>query len=186
MPTNRISVLISLEGQDAQLRGALNRAEKSLADLSASAKTAGVKASEGLAQVKAGVGAFQEQFGRAKGQLIGFLAVFEFAGQVRQIKQTQIQELQTKARTALQQGEFDKAKEFSKQAADLASQTAQPSNNSRFRERDRPVGIGHRNGCCACINSGRPEALLLLQELHGHPKDQHAQTQRRPASQTRR
>lgn len=87
MPTNRISVLVSLEGQDAQLRGALNRAEKGLADLSASAKTAGVKASEGLAQVKAGVGAFQEQFSRAKGQLIGFLAVFEFAGQVRQIVQ---------------------------------------------------------------------------------------------------
>lgn len=87
MPTNRISVLVSLEGQDAQLRGALNRAEKGLADLSASAKTAGQKASEGLAQVKAGVGAFQEQFGRAKTQLIGFLAVFEFAGQVRQIVQ---------------------------------------------------------------------------------------------------
>ncbi len=85
MPTNRISVLVSLEGQDNQLRATLAKAEKGLADLATTAKTAGHKASEGLAQVKAGVGAFHEQFGRAKTQLIGFLAVFEFAGQVRQL-----------------------------------------------------------------------------------------------------
>jgi hypothetical protein len=35
--------------------------------------------------VKAGVSAFSEQFGRAKTQLVAFLAAFEFAGRLREV-----------------------------------------------------------------------------------------------------
>ncbi|QTD44384.1 tape measure protein [Ottowia testudinis] len=87
MPTNRISVLVSLEGQDDKLRATLTQAEKNLGDLANQAKSAGAQASAGLEQVKAGAGAFAEQFGRAKAQLVAFLAAFQFAGQVREIIQ---------------------------------------------------------------------------------------------------
>jgi len=87
MPTNRISVLVSLEGQDDKLRATLTQTEKSLGDLANQAKSAGTQASAGLEQVKAGAGAFAEQFGRAKAQLVAFLAAFQFAGQVREIIQ---------------------------------------------------------------------------------------------------
>ncbi len=87
MPQNRISVLVSLDGADDNLKATLNRAEKSLNDLAGSAKTAGEKATAGLAEVKAGVAAFSDQFNRAKTQLIAFLAAFEFAGKVQEIIQ---------------------------------------------------------------------------------------------------
>jgi tape measure domain-containing protein len=85
MPNNRISVLVALEGADDGLRRALHSAQQSLGNLSTHARTAGQQAQAGLAQVRAGVSAFSEQFGRAKTQLVAFLAAFEFAGKVREI-----------------------------------------------------------------------------------------------------
>lgn len=85
MANNRISILVALEGADDGLKRAVASAEKSLGELSKEARTAGEKAQAGLAQVKAGVAAFGEQFGRAKTQLIAFFAAFEFAGKLREI-----------------------------------------------------------------------------------------------------
>jgi tape measure domain-containing protein len=85
MAQNRINVLVSLEGADDNLRATIARAEQSLGSLAGSARTAGEKANAGLAQVQAGVASFSDQFGRAKTQLVAFLAAFEFAGKVQQL-----------------------------------------------------------------------------------------------------
>ncbi len=85
MAQNRINVLVSLEGVDDNLRATIARAEQSLGSLAGSARTAAERANAGLAQVQAGVATFSEQFGRAKTQLLTFLAAFEFAGKVREI-----------------------------------------------------------------------------------------------------
>lgn len=82
---NRISILVALEGADDGLKRAVASAEKSLGELSNTAKTVGEKTTNGLAEVKAGVSAFSEQFGRAKTQLVAFLAAFEFAGRLREV-----------------------------------------------------------------------------------------------------
>ena len=62
---NRISVLVALDGADEGLKRAITSAEKSLGELSASAKSAGDKAAAGMAEVKAGMSAFGEQVDRA-------------------------------------------------------------------------------------------------------------------------
>ena len=85
MANNRISILVALDGADDGLRRAVASAERSLGELSAQARTAGERAQAGLAEVKAGVSAFSEQFNRAKTQLVAFLAAFEFAGKIREI-----------------------------------------------------------------------------------------------------
>ena len=82
---NRISILVALEGADDGLKRAVASAERSLGELSTTAKTVGEKTTNGLAEVKAGVSAFSEQFGRAKTQLVAFLAAFEFAGRLREV-----------------------------------------------------------------------------------------------------
>ena len=84
---NRISVLVALEGADEGLKRAVDSAEKSLGELSGSAKTAGQKASAGMAEVNAGVSAFGEQINRAKTQLLAFLTINWASGKVQEIVQ---------------------------------------------------------------------------------------------------
>jgi hypothetical protein len=80
MATNRISVLVALEGADDGLKRALNSAQQSLGDLATNAKTAGQKAAAGLAEVKAGMSAFGDQVNSAKTQLLAFLSINWAAG----------------------------------------------------------------------------------------------------------
>ncbi|RYU57036.1 phage tail tape measure protein [Methylolobus aquaticus] len=87
MPPNRISILVALEGSDEGLKRALRSAERSLGELSVSAKTAGEKATAGVAEVKAGMAAFGDQVNRAKGQLLAFLTISWAAGKVQEIVQ---------------------------------------------------------------------------------------------------
>lgn len=84
---NRISVLVALEGADEGLKRAVTSAEKSLGELSNSAKTAGQKAAAGMAEVNAGVSAFGEQVNRAKTQLLAFLSINWASGKVQEIVQ---------------------------------------------------------------------------------------------------
>lgn len=87
MATNRISVLVALEGADDGLKRALNSAQQSLGDLATNAKTAGQKAVAGLAEVKAGMSAFGDQVNSAKTQLLAFLSINWAAGKVQEIVQ---------------------------------------------------------------------------------------------------
>ncbi|MFT4269183.1 MAG: tape measure protein [Xenophilus sp.] len=84
---NRISVLVALEGADEGLKRAITSAERSLGELSSSAKTAGDKAAAGMAEVKAGVSAFGDQVSKAKTQLLAFLTINWAAGKVQEIVQ---------------------------------------------------------------------------------------------------
>jgi tape measure domain-containing protein len=84
---NRISVLVALEGADQGLKRAIISAERSLGELSSSAKTAGAKASAGIAEVKAGMSAFGDQVATAKTQLLAFLSISWAAGKVQEIVQ---------------------------------------------------------------------------------------------------
>ena len=81
----RIGVLVALDGSDDGLKNAITSAERSLGELAASAKTAGDKASAGMAELKAGMGALGDQISRAKGQLLAFLTIDWAAGKVREI-----------------------------------------------------------------------------------------------------
>ena len=85
--SKRISILVALEGADQGLKRAITSAERSLGELSSSAKTAGAKASAGIAEVKAGMSAFGEQVNRAKTQLLAFLSISWAAGKVQEIVQ---------------------------------------------------------------------------------------------------
>ena len=67
----RIFILVALEAADEGLRRAIASAERSLGEMSASAKTAGEKASAGLAQVRAGLSSFGDQISAAKTQRLG-------------------------------------------------------------------------------------------------------------------
>ena len=87
MATNRISVLVALDGADDGLKRALNSAQQSLGDLATNAKTAGQKAAAGLAEVKAGMSAFGDQVNSAKTQLLAFLSINWAAGKVQEIVQ---------------------------------------------------------------------------------------------------
>jgi tape measure domain-containing protein len=87
MATNRISVLVALDGADDGLKRALNSAQQSLGDLATNAKTAGQKAAAGLAEVKAGMSAFGDQVNSAKSQLLAFLSINWAAGKVQEIVQ---------------------------------------------------------------------------------------------------
>ena len=84
---NRISVLVALEGADDGLKRAITSAERSLGELSATAKTAGEKAGAGMAEVKAGMSAFGDQVATAKTQLLAFLSINWAAGKVQEIVQ---------------------------------------------------------------------------------------------------
>jgi len=84
---NRISVLVALEGADEGLKRAVQQAERSLGELSATAKTAGDKAAAGMAQVKAGMSAFGDQVAKAKTQLLAFLTLNWASGKVQEIVQ---------------------------------------------------------------------------------------------------
>ena len=84
---NRISVLVALEGADEGLKRAVTSAEKSLGELSGTAKTAGDKAAAGMAEVKAGMSAFGEQINRAKTQLLAFVTINWVGGKVQEIVQ---------------------------------------------------------------------------------------------------
>ena len=83
----RISVLVALDGADEGLKRAITSAEKSLGELSTTAKTAGDKATAGIAEVKAGMSAFGEQINTAKTQLLAFLTINWAAGKVQEIVQ---------------------------------------------------------------------------------------------------
>jgi tape measure domain-containing protein len=83
----RISILVALEGADEGLKRAITSAERSLGELSSSAKTAGAKAAAGMAEVKAGMSAFGDQVATAKTQLLAFLSISWAAGKVQQIVQ---------------------------------------------------------------------------------------------------
>ncbi|MCL9852191.1 hypothetical protein M0F12_24370, partial [Ralstonia solanacearum] len=67
--SQRISILVALDGADDGLKRAITSAERSLGELAASAKTAGDKAAAGIAQVKAGVSVISEQITTARTQL---------------------------------------------------------------------------------------------------------------------
>jgi hypothetical protein len=69
MPNNRIAILVALEGADEGLKRALTSAERSLGEFSNTAKTAGEKATAGIAEVKAGVSASRTR--NLDGQLSG-------------------------------------------------------------------------------------------------------------------
>jgi len=84
---NRISVLVALEGADEGLKRAIASAERSLGELSSTAKTAGEKAAAGMAEVKAGVSTFGDQVATAKTQLLAFLSINWAAGKVQEIVQ---------------------------------------------------------------------------------------------------
>lgn len=84
---NRISVLVALEGADEGLKRAVLQAERSLGELSNTAKTAGAKAAAGMAEVKAGMSAFGDQVDRAKTQLLAFLSINWATGKVQEIVQ---------------------------------------------------------------------------------------------------
>ena len=87
MPNNRIAILVALEGADEGLKRALTSAERSLGEFSNSAKSAGEKAAAGVAQVKAGLSAFDEQVAKAKTQLLAFLTINWAAGKAQEIVQ---------------------------------------------------------------------------------------------------
>ncbi|HET7868185.1 MAG TPA: tape measure protein, partial [Burkholderiaceae bacterium] len=87
MASNRISILVALDGADEGLKRALTSAERSLGELAATAKTAGDKAAAGLAEVKAGVSAFGEQVTRAKTQLLAFVSIQWAVAQAQEIIQ---------------------------------------------------------------------------------------------------
>lgn len=75
MATNRISILVALDGADEGLKRAIASAETSLGKLAISAKAASDKASAGIARVKAGVSVISEQIITARTQLLAFLSV---------------------------------------------------------------------------------------------------------------
>lgn len=83
----RISILVALEGADDGLKRAITSAERSLGELSTTAKTAGAKAAAGMAEVKAGMSAFGDQVATAKTQLLAFLSISWAAGKVQEIVQ---------------------------------------------------------------------------------------------------
>ena len=83
----RISILVALEGADEGLKRAITSAERSLGELSSTAKTSGAKAASGIAEVRAGMSAFGEQVNRAKGQLLAFLTINWAGGKVQEIVQ---------------------------------------------------------------------------------------------------
>jgi tape measure domain-containing protein len=83
----RISILVALEGADEGLKRAITSAERSLGELSNTAKTSGAKAASGIAEVRAGMSAFGEQVNRAKGQLLAFLTISWAGGKVQEIVQ---------------------------------------------------------------------------------------------------
>jgi tape measure domain-containing protein len=87
MANNRIAVLVALEGADDGLKRALNSAQQSLGELASTAKTAGDKATAGMAEVKAGMSAFGDQVATAKTQLLAFLSISWAAGKVQEIVQ---------------------------------------------------------------------------------------------------
>ncbi|CCF97805.1 hypothetical protein B7R77_10165 [Ralstonia solanacearum K60] len=73
--SQRISILVALDGADDGLKRAITSAERSLGELATSAKTAGDRATAGLAQVKAGVTVLNEQITTARTQLLAFLSI---------------------------------------------------------------------------------------------------------------
>ena len=83
----RISILVALEGADEGLKRAVQQAERSLGELSNTAKTSGAKAASGIAEVRAGMSAFGEQVNRAKTQLLAFLTINWASGKVQEIVQ---------------------------------------------------------------------------------------------------
>ncbi|MDB0520431.1 hypothetical protein LBW55_02230 [Ralstonia solanacearum] len=87
MATNRISILVALDGADEGLKRAIASAETSLGKLAISAKAASDKASAGIARVKAGVSVISEQIITARTQLLAFLSVNWAVGKVQEIVQ---------------------------------------------------------------------------------------------------
>ncbi|RIJ86650.1 hypothetical protein RSP822_09165 [Ralstonia solanacearum] len=87
MANNRISILVALDGADEGLKRAITSAERSLGELATSAKTAGDRATAGLAQVKAGVTVLNEQITTARTQLLAFLSINWAVGKAQEIVQ---------------------------------------------------------------------------------------------------
>ncbi|MHA6887432.1 tape measure protein [Ralstonia pseudosolanacearum] len=85
--SQRISILVALDGADEGLKRAITSAERSLGELAASAKSAGDKAAAGLAQVKAGVSVLSEQITTARTQLLAFLSINWAVGKTQEIVQ---------------------------------------------------------------------------------------------------
>lgn len=83
----RISILVALDGADDGLKRAISSAERSLGELSSSAKTAGDKAAAGMAEMKAGMSAFKDSISSAKTQLLAFLTIRWAADKVRELIQ---------------------------------------------------------------------------------------------------
>ena len=84
---NRISLLVALEGADEGLKRAISSAERSFNEMSATAKTAGAKAAQGMAELKAGTAALGDQLTRARTQLLAFVGVSWATQQVTQLVQ---------------------------------------------------------------------------------------------------
>jgi tape measure domain-containing protein len=84
---NRISLLVALEGADEGLKRAISSAERSFNEMSATAKTAGANAAQGMAELKAGTAALGDQLTRARTQLLAFVGVSWATQQVTQLVQ---------------------------------------------------------------------------------------------------
>lgn len=85
--SKRINILVALEGADDGLKRAITSAERSLGQLSSTARTSGAQAAAGVAQVQAGMSALSEQVARARTQLLAFLSIDWAAGKVQAIVQ---------------------------------------------------------------------------------------------------
>ncbi len=82
---NRISVLVALEGADADLRRSLDRADQRLRRFGDSANDAGRRAGDGFRQLESRTLTLSEQFGRARNQVLAFLAAFELQRRIAQL-----------------------------------------------------------------------------------------------------
>jgi tape measure domain-containing protein len=80
-------MLVALDGNDEGLQRTLKSAERSMADLAATAKGAGERMAAGFAQVKAGAEAFGEQFNKARTQLLAFVGIQWVAGKAGELIQ---------------------------------------------------------------------------------------------------
>lgn len=71
----RLSILVSLDGNDQGLQRTVENAQKSLNDLASSAKGSGAKISDGITDMKSGFASLNSRITEARTQLLAFLSV---------------------------------------------------------------------------------------------------------------
>jgi hypothetical protein len=85
--SKRINILVALEGANEGLKRAITSAERSLGQLSSTARTSGAQAAAGVAQVQAEMSALSEQVAKARTQWPAFLSIDWAPGKVLVIVQ---------------------------------------------------------------------------------------------------